>query len=117
MKETRVHELPITEDILKIALTHGEKNGAKRIVRVNLVIGDLTDLIDEWVQRYFEYLAKDTIAAEAKLVIERVPITVMCGQCKKPFVVDKKKLDFNCPVCGTKGDGADQGQGVHGQEH
>ena len=98
-----MHELPITEDILKIALTHGEKNGAKRIVRINLVIGELTDLIDEWVQRYFEYLAKDTVAAEAKLVIERVPITVMCGQCNKPFVVDKKKLDFNCPVCGQKG--------------
>jgi hydrogenase nickel incorporation protein HypA/HybF len=98
-----VHELPITEDILKIALTHGEKNGAKRIVRINLVIGELTDLIDEWVQRYFEYLAKDTVAAEAKLIIERVPITVMCGECHKPFEVDKKKLDFNCPVCGQKG--------------
>ena len=98
-----MHELPITEDILKIALSHGEKNGAKRIVRINLVIGELTDLIDEWVQRYFEYLAKDTIAAEAKLVIERVPITVMCAECNKPFVVDKKKLDFNCPVCGQKG--------------
>ncbi len=98
-----MHELPITEDILKIALSHGEKNGAKRIVRINLVIGELTDLIDEWVQRYFEYLAKDTIAAEAKLIIERVPITVMCPECKKPFVVDKKKLDFACPVCGQKG--------------
>jgi len=97
-----VHELPITEDILKIALSHGEKNGAKRIVRINLVIGDLTDLIDEWVQRYFEYLAKDSIAAEAKLVIERVPITMMCAKCEKPFEVDKKKLDFTCPVCGQK---------------
>jgi len=27
----------------------------------------------------------------------------MCGQCNKPFVVDKKKLDFSCPVCGQKG--------------
>ena len=97
-----MHELPITEDILKIALTHGERNGAKRIVRVNLVIGELTDLIDEWIQRYFEYLAKGSIASEARLIIERVPITVMCGQCNKPFVVDKKKLDFNCPVCGQK---------------
>ena len=97
-----MHELPITEDILKIALTHGERNGAKRIVRVNLDIGELTDLIDEWIQRYFEYLAKGSIASEARLIIERVPITVMCGQCNKPFVVDKKKLDFNCPVCGQK---------------
>jgi hydrogenase nickel incorporation protein HypA/HybF len=98
-----VHELPITEDILKITLAHAEKNGAKKVVRIYLVIGDLTDLIDEWVQRYFEYLAKGTIAAEAKLVIERVPITILCGACDKPFEVKKKDLDFNCPVCGQKG--------------
>jgi hydrogenase nickel incorporation protein HypA/HybF len=98
-----VHELPITEDILRIALAHADRNGAKRIVTINLVIGDLTDLIDEWVQRYFEFLAKDTIAAAAKLAIEHVPITVMCARCKKTFVVDKKTLDFNCPVCGAKG--------------
>ena len=98
-----MHELPITEDILKIALSHADRNGAKRIVTINLVIGELTDLIDEWVQRYFEYLAKDTIAATAKLVIERVPITVMCPECKKTFEVEKKTLDFHCPVCGAKG--------------
>ncbi len=112
-----MHELPITEDILRIALTHAEKNGAKRIVKINLVIGELTDLIDEWVQRYFEYLAKETIAAHATLVIERVPITVMCPKCKKTFEVDKKTLDFNCPVCGTKGTELVKWEGVYGQEH
>jgi hydrogenase nickel incorporation protein HypA/HybF len=98
-----VHELPITEEILNISLKHAQKNGAKRIVRINLVIGDLTDLIDEWVQRYFEYLAKDSIAEKATLVIERVPITVLCEKCRKPFVVDKKEMDFHCPDCGEKG--------------
>lgn len=98
-----MHELPVTEEILKIAVRHAEKNHAKRVIRIFLVIGDLTDLIDEWVQRYFEYLAKDTIAKDAKLVIDRVPITVMCDKCKKPFVVDKREMNFNCPDCSEKG--------------
>lgn len=98
-----MHELPITEEILNISLRHAQRNGAKRILRIYLVIGELSDLIDEWVQRYFEHLAKETIAKEAKLVIERVPITVMCESCDKPFVVDKKEMDFNCPDCGEKG--------------
>jgi len=98
-----VHELPITEEILKIAVNHGEKNGAKRIVRVHLAIGDLTDLIDEWVQRYFDYLAKDSIAEGAELVIERVPIRVLCEECDETYEVDKKAMDFSCPSCGEKG--------------
>ena len=98
-----MHELPVTEEILKIAVRHAERNGAKRIIRVHLAIGDLSDLIDEWVQRYFDYLSKDSIADGAKLDIERIPITIMCGKCEKPFEVDKKEMNFNCPVCGEKG--------------
>ena len=98
-----MHELSVTEEILKIAVRHGQQNGAKKIVRVYLAIGDLSDLIDEWVQRYFDYLSKDSIAENAKLEIERVPITVLCDKCNKPFEVDKIKMDFHCPVCGEKG--------------
>jgi len=97
-----VHELPITEDILKIALSHGEKNGAKKIVRIYLSIGELTDLIDEWVQRYFDYLAKDSIAEGAELIIERIPIRVLCDECDEAFEVDKKTMSFACPNCGEK---------------
>ena len=98
-----MHELPVTEEILKIAVRHAEKNRAKRIIRIHLAIGDLSDLIDEWVQRYFDYLSKDSIADGAKLDIERVPITVLCEKCNKPFEVDKKEMDFHCPKCGEKG--------------
>jgi len=97
-----MHELPITEEILKIALNHGEKNGAKKIVRIHLSIGELTDLLDEWVQRYFDYLSKDSIADGAELIIDRVPIRVLCDECDEAFEVDKKTMDFACPVCGEK---------------
>ena len=98
-----MHELPVTEEILKIALNHGERNGAKKIVRIYLTIGELTDLIDEWVQRYFDYLSKDSIAQDAELIIERIPIKVLCGGCGETFEVDRKTLDFTCPSCGEKG--------------
>lgn len=97
-----MHELPVTEEILKIALNHGEKNGAKKIVRVHLSIGELTDLLDDWVQRYFDYLAKDSIAEGAELIIERIPIRVLCDGCGEAFEVDKKKMNFACPACGEK---------------
>ena len=106
-----MHELPIIGEVVKVALRHAEQNRAKRIVRVHLAIGDLSDLVDEWVQHYFAFLTKDTIAREAELVVEHVPITVVCDPCKKPFTVGKGQTDFTCPHCGEKGTNLLQGRG------
>ena len=106
-----MHEPPIIGEVVKVALRHAEQNQATKIVKVHLAIGDLSDLVDEWVQHYFTFLTKDTIAREAELVIENVPIAVMCDPCKKPFPVDKRQMDFNCPDCGEKGTDLLQGRG------
>lgn len=106
-----MHELPIIGEVVKVALMHAQRNQAKRIVKVHLAVGDLSDLVDEWVQHYFNHLTKDTIAREAQLVIEHVPITVMCASCRKPFTVDKKEVSFVCPDCGEKGTHLLQGRG------
>jgi hydrogenase nickel incorporation protein HypA/HybF len=98
-----VHELPIVGEVVKIALRHAEKHNARRIVRIHLIIGDLTNLVHEWVQRYFDFVAKETIGCDAQLVIERVPIIVLCDICKKPFTVNKKNANFKCPDCGELG--------------
>ncbi len=98
-----MHELPIVGEVVKIALRHAEKHQATRVVRINLVLGDLTDLVHEWVQRYFTFVANETIASNAQLVIKRVPITVLCDICKKPFTVNKKDVNFKCPDCGELG--------------
>lgn len=98
-----MHELPIVGEVVRIALRHAEKHQAVRVVRINLILGDLTDLVHEWVQRYFTFVAKETIASDAQLVIKRVPITVFCGSCRKPFTLDKKNANFKCPDCGELG--------------
>ena len=106
-----MHELPIIGEVVKVALRFAEQNEAKKIVRVHLAIGDLSDLVDKWVQHYFTFLTKDTIAREAELVVEHVPITVMCEPCKKPFTVDKKEMNFLCPDCGEERTTLFQGKG------
>jgi hydrogenase nickel incorporation protein HypA/HybF len=99
-----MHELPITESILNIALKHAEADGAERIVRINLRIGELSDIIDAWVQRYFDYLSKDTIADGATLKIERLPVIFRCNACENNFQIDIRKIkDIVCPACGGNG--------------
>jgi len=39
-----MHELPITESILKIVLKHAETNNVRQVVTIHLQIGKLSDL-------------------------------------------------------------------------
>ena len=95
-----MHELPVTESILDIVLKHAENNNVNKIVTIYLNVGELSDLEDEWMQKYFEYLSKGTLAEEAKLKIERVPITMQCNSCSHTFTVEKNELGkIQCPKC------------------
>ncbi|MBS3754482.1 MAG: hydrogenase maturation nickel metallochaperone HypA [Desulfobacterales bacterium] len=100
-----MHELPVTESILNIILKHAEKNRVSRVVSVTLHIGELSDLENQWVQHYFDYLSKDTPAAGAVLKIERIPITLKCRNCQHTIKIRKEEMDgLSCPECGTEGD-------------
>ncbi|MCP4622321.1 MAG: hydrogenase maturation nickel metallochaperone HypA, partial [bacterium] len=66
-----MHELQVTEKILNIALKHAAPERVKKIVKIYLEIGELAELEDEWIQNYFDYLSKDTLAEDAKLIITR----------------------------------------------
>ena len=96
-----MHELPVTENILKVVLRHAEEAKAEKIVSVSLRIGELSDIIEEWLQRYFDYLSKDTPAEGAALRIERVPVIFRCEGCGNSFPVKVREVrDIVCPSCG-----------------
>jgi hydrogenase nickel incorporation protein HypA/HybF len=97
-----MHELPVTESILKIVLQHAPADGVSKIVRIFLEVGELSDLEDEWIQHYFDYLSKGTIAEKAELFIQRIPITFQCDACGHLFEKKRDALqDLQCPACGA----------------
>ena len=99
-----MHELPITESILKIVLKHAESNHVRKVVSVHLRVGKLSDLEDEWIQRYFDYLSKGTLAEGAKLKIERAPVVMRCNTCASSYEVDMANIkDVVCSRCGEPG--------------
>ena len=99
-----MHELPITESILKIVLKHAEMNNAQKVMAIHLQVGKLSDLEDDWIQRYFDYLSKGTLAEGAKLKIERTPIMVQCYACSTPYEAEMARMDdLVCPSCGERG--------------
>jgi hydrogenase nickel incorporation protein HypA/HybF len=94
-----MHELPVTEGILSVALEAAQQNGARRIMAIDLVIGELAGIVDDSVQFYFDILSKDTIAEGAILRFRREPAVAACGDCGHQFPVEAP-LTAICPVCG-----------------
>jgi len=76
-----MHELAITQSVLDIALEHAKKHKANKITSINLVIGEMSGIVDECVRFYFESISKDTIASEATLSFETVPTKGRCRDC------------------------------------
>jgi len=98
-----MHELPVTEKILDIIIAHAEKNNVQKVIAIYLKVGELSDLEDEWIQNYFNYLAKDSVAEGAKLVIEKVPVVMHCNGCSNTFQVNIKEMkEMQCPDCDSK---------------
>jgi hydrogenase nickel incorporation protein HypA/HybF len=76
-----MHELPVTQNLLEIALQHAEKAGASRVIRINITIGDLASIIDESVQFYWDIISKDSLAEGAELKFHRIPTEILCLDC------------------------------------
>jgi hydrogenase nickel incorporation protein HypA/HybF len=92
-----MHELSVTQNILSIAVEKAKAAGSNKVTGISIVIGELSGIVDESVQFYFELIRKDTIAAEASLSFDRKPTLLKCRTCGTTY--PPKELDWNCPLC------------------
>ena len=92
-----MHELPVTENLLEIAVRHANNAGAIRILGLHLVIGDLASIIDESIQFYWEIISKGTLGEGAKLHFKRIPLAMSCDHCG--FKYQPSAENLACPSC------------------
>ena len=92
-----MHELAVTQRVLDIALEKAKEARAKRVTGIKLVIGEMSSIVDDSVQFYFDFLSQDSIASGATLTFERIPVQMRCRQCGTNFTPDKPP--WNCPEC------------------
>lgn len=94
-----MHELAITESILSIALDHAQKANATKVTDINLIIGNLSSIIDDSVSFYWEIISKDTICSEANLHFSRIPGRIKCLDCGNEYEIVKEFTP--CTVCSS----------------
>jgi len=103
-----MHELAITESILNIVQRHAEQAQAKRVLSIRLVIGELSSVVDDCVQFYFDYLSQNTMAAGAKLLFERPKVELACEACGHTW--QPVDANWTCPRCGEAKAGVVKGR-------
>jgi len=98
-----MHELPIVKEVLKIAIKYAEQNGGGQIVSIHLGVGELRDLVEIWMQKYFDYVSRGTIAEGATLKVNKYPVVCHCHNCQEFFTLNVHAAQLvTCPVCGKE---------------
>lgn len=93
-----MHELPVTQGILDVVIDAAHQAGSPQIISIDLVIGDMSSIVDDSVQFYFDILSRGTLAEGASLNIRRVSATATCSQCGHVWNI-QAPLVIVCPVC------------------
>jgi hydrogenase nickel incorporation protein HypA/HybF len=106
-----MHELQVTQSILETVLASARQNSVEKVLRIHLTVGALHDLRREWIQRYFDYLSKDSRAEGAEITIHRLQPGFRCARCDCFFEVDLEDMDrIRCPSCRADRVTLEQGQ-------
>jgi hydrogenase nickel incorporation protein HypA/HybF len=94
-----MHELAVTESILEISTRHAAQAGKSRITDIYIVIGQLSSIVDDSVQFYWDILSEGSGAEGSKLHFRRVPAEMTCLNCSNRYQPTPDELA--CPACGS----------------
>ncbi|MHA1442706.1 MAG: hydrogenase maturation nickel metallochaperone HypA [Candidatus Heimdallarchaeota archaeon] len=105
-----MHEFSTAVGIVETICDVARKNNAKRITKVELVVGEFTMLNGEQLTFAFEIAGEGTLAEGAEVIITEQRGQVECKDCKFKGDIKKKdeKVDhlvvdltniFECPKC------------------
>ena len=89
--------MAIARNIVNIAIAAAEKGGARKITKVNVVVGELRGIIPAQLISCFGLMAENTIASEAHLGLEITLVAGKCKKCDESFIV--KDYCYVCPTC------------------
>jgi hydrogenase nickel incorporation protein HypA/HybF len=105
-----MHELALSAYLLESVEEHAREAGARRVVAINLVVGDRSCVEEEALRFCFELLSPGTLAERAQLALRWVPMRFWCNTCAAEYTPDL--AGFHCPRCGTVGGVLDDGTDV-----
>jgi len=103
-----MHEFSISNEIVQNVLDTAKKNNGKKVLSVQLEIGELALLNVEQVTFWIHELFKGTIAEGAKVKVKTIKARIRCESCgyKGGMKLDQKEpfrhfIPYSCPKCSS----------------
>ena len=93
-----MHEYGVTQELLQLVLRETETAGAWRVLRVNLLLGTFSSVVEDSVRFFWGGLAAGTPAEGAALEFAAVAPLARCRGCQAQYQPNER--DQRCPACG-----------------
>ena len=96
-----MHESSIAHSILEIIDEQCSEKRCTAVDAITVRLGKATGVMPESLKFAFDALKEPTVAKNAQLNIEIVPVGGACKTCKKEFDVPDVQFIFACPLCNS----------------
>jgi hydrogenase nickel incorporation protein HypA/HybF len=91
-----MHELAVCQALIEQVERVARENGARRVLSVTVSVGALSGVEAKLLEHAYPLAAAGTVAADAALVLESVPVKVRCRTCRSETEAAPNRL-----VCGA----------------
>ena len=93
------------------AIELAEQRQAKRVKRVFVSVGEMTDVVPEYLHRYYPLAVQNTPLEGSALETRLEPVEVQCGCCECKYHPEKSN-GYACPDCHSTQGEITAGRGV-----
>lgn len=95
----QMHELSICQALVDRVTSIASEQNARQIFSIRVAIGPLSGVEPQLLEQAYSLAAAGSIAEDAELELETLPVRVLCSNCDKESNVIPNRL-----VCGHCGD-------------
>ena len=92
-----MHEHGLIKNILTKVLEEAKKHGARKISKIKIKVGPLSQFTPQSFEEHFRDTSADTLAEKAVLEISAYAAVGQCLECKKEF--ELSPINNSCPFC------------------
>lgn len=96
-----MHEFSICQTLVDTVVDEINKIDSKpvRLLKTRVVVGELRQIVPEYLKQAYEILTKDTVADGSTIEIKAIPISGRCEDCG--WQGEMPKIEFYCRSCGS----------------
>ena len=98
-----MHELSVIYPIIQMVERIAKENGVEQITAVRLLVGELHDMDEKWMNHYYKRFTSGTTLEGSELQLHRVPMRFRCKSCSAEQTYTHFSfagVDLKCETCG-----------------